>query len=286
MKLRKLNLVIVLIGLLLLTGSALVFGQEPALKVLPKPFEPGEELIYKAEISRSLLRKLDVATFKFSANKTPIAQNINTADGGVVPTDPPPYALKFTGDVASEGFFIKLFNIHFHQHIESIVDPESLAVQRTVKLDEQGKRVRSSEAIFDRKAGKVTWTERDPRDPARPARTVSADFSGQVQDVLSAIYYVRTQQLNIGKGFDVPISDSGRVVHVPVRVVEKTRMKTALGRVTVVRIDPELFGQRGLVNLKGQFSVWLTDDKRHIPVKAVLKSEYGTFEITLKKFSH
>ena len=286
MRLRKPNSVIVFVALNLIfaaLGGVSVLAQEPALKVVPKPFEPGEELIYKAEISRSLLRKLDVATFKFSAGKTSALQETNSANGAA--TDPAP-ALKFTSDVASEGFFVKLFNIHFHQHVESIVDPESLAVQRTVKLDEQGKRVRSSEAIFDRKAGKVTWTERDPKDPTRPARTVSSDFTGPIQDVLSSIYYARTQQLDIGKSFDVSISDSGRVVRIPVRVVEKTRMKTALGRVTVVRIDPELFGQRGLVNLKGQFSVWLTDDKRHIPVKAVLKSEYGTFEITLKKLSH
>jgi hypothetical protein len=286
MRLRKPNFVIVFVRLILIfaaLGGVSAFGQEPALKVVAKPFEQGEELIYKAEISRSLLRKLDVATFKFSAGKTSALPEANSANGGATDSAT---ALRFTSDVASEGFFVKLFNIHFHQHVESIVDPESLAVQRTVKLDEQGKRVRSSEAIFDRKAGKVTWTERDPKDPTRPVRTVSSDFAGPVQDVLSAIYYVRTQQLDIGKSFDVSISDSGRVVRIPVRVVEKTRMKTALGRVTVVRIDPELFGQRALVNLKGQFSIWLTDDKRHIPVKAVLKSEYGTFEITLKKFSH
>jgi hypothetical protein len=194
--------------------------------------------------------------------------------------------LKFTGDVASDGFFTKLFNVHFHQHIESTVDPESLTVQKTVKLDEQGKRVRASEANFDQKNGKVVWIERDPNDPTRPQRTVSADFSGQVQDVVSAIYYLRTQSLDLGKGFAVTISDSGRVLKIPVRVVEKKHMKTVLGRVSVLRVEPQLFGENGLVKAKGQFSVWLTDDYRHIPVSAQLKSEFGTFDITLKKLSH
>ena len=281
MKLRKTDSVIVFVALILMLAPGVtVLAQEPALKVVAKPFESGEELIYKAEISRSLLRKLDVATFKFSASQAAAQQEPSTGA-----TTAPVPSLKFSSDVASEGFFVKLFNIQFHQHVESIVDPDSLAVQRTTKLDEQGKRVRTSEAIFDRKAGKVTWTERDPRDPTRPVRRFSSDFTGPIQDVVSSIYYVRAQQLDIGKSFDVLISDSGRVVRVPIHVVEKSRMKTALGRVTVVRIDPELFGQRGLVNLKGQFSIWLTDDKRHIPVKAVLKNEYGTFEITLKKIA-
>src|SRR5258706_7838799 len=118
-------------------GSATASGQKPA----PKPFEPGEQLTYKAEISRSLLKKLDVATFKFSTDRD--VAPINTNDSPI--TSPPRYSLKLTGDVASEGFFTKLFNINFHQHVVSLVDPDSFAVQKTVKLDEQGKRVRASE---------------------------------------------------------------------------------------------------------------------------------------------
>jgi hypothetical protein len=106
-----------------------------------------------------------------------------------------------------------------------------------------------------------------------------------VHDVLSAIYYLRTQQLDLGKTFAVTISDSGRVYQVPVRVVEKKRMKTVMGRVSVVRVDPELFGEQGMVKAKGQFSVWLTDDYRHIPVSARIKGEFGTFDITLKRIS-
>jgi len=289
MRLRKLKLLTVHLGWvfrLSALATAPAFGQTTSPKVAPKPFEPGEELVYKAEISRALLRKLDVATFKFTANKTHVDQKTNTADDPVASVDPPPYAFKFTGDVSSEGFFIKLFNIHFRQHVESIVDPQSLAVQKTIKFDEQGKRVRSSETIFDRKACKIIWTERDPSNPTRPLRTASSDLSGPVQDVLSGIYYVRTQQLEVGKSFEVLISDSGRIYHVPVRVVEKKRMKTVLGRVRVILVDVQLFGERGMVNTKGQFSIWLTDDQRHIPVSAALKTEYGTFDITLKKVSH
>jgi hypothetical protein len=131
----------------------------------------------------------------------------------------------------------------------------------------------------------VVWTERDPNNPARPVRVVSADFTGTVQDVVSAIYYLRTQKLEVGHSFELPISDSGRAFGVPVRVIEKKRMKTVLGRVTAVHLEPELFGERGMVNTKGQFSMWLTDDQRHLPVSAQLKGEFGTFDITLKKVS-
>lgn len=245
----------------------------------PRPFQRGEELTYKAEVSRALLKKVDVATFKFLVEPAPA--NAHGASSGTSL----PYALTFVGDVASEGFFTKLFNLKFHQHVESTVDPESLAVQKTVKLDEQGKRVRTSEASFDQKTGKVIWTEREPNNPGRPERTLSADFDGTVQDVVSAIYYLRTQKLEPGSSFVIEISDSGRVYKVPVRVMEKKRLKTVLGKVEAIHVEPELFGERGMVKSKGQFSIWLRDDGRHIPVKAQLKGEFGTFDITLKQVS-
>jgi Protein of unknown function (DUF3108) len=280
MKLRRL-VSISFICLILAIVSLSVRAQTLAMKPATKPFEPGEELIYKAEVSRSLLRKIDVANFKFTIDPTPTKK----ADD-LLPTSQPRPTMKLVGDVASTGFFMSLFKIHFHQHVESTVDAETLAIQKTVKLDEQGKRVRESVADFDQQHGKVVWTEHDPNDPVRTARTASSDFTGPIHDVVSAIYYLRTQPLSPGNSFEVPISDSGRVYRVPVRVVEKKRMKTALGRVNVVRVDPELLGQRGMVNAKGQFSIWLTDDRRHIPVLAQLKSEFGTFDITLKKVSH
>src|SRR5262245_57728749 len=126
-----------------------------------KAFEPGEQLIYKAEVSRSLFKKFDVATFNFSFERPPSNATSRDIEGGSS-------TFKFIGDVASEGFFTRLFNLKFHQHIESTVDSDTLAVQKTVKLDEQGKRVRTSEATFDRQTSKVMWIERDPNDPNRP----------------------------------------------------------------------------------------------------------------------
>jgi hypothetical protein len=279
MSLRRFHIILFAILFSLVAGGA---GPILAQKAGPRPFGPGEELIFKAEISRSLLKKVDVATFKFSVEHAPVPTNAHSSSA--MPTAP--YALKFTGDVASEGFFTKLFNLKFHQHVESIVDPVSMAVQKTVKLDEQGKRVRTSEATFDQTKGKVVWIERDPNNPTRPARTVSNDFTGAVQDVVSAIYYLRTQKLEVGKSFEIEISDSGRVYRVPVRVSQLKRMKTVIGRVTAVLVEPDLFGDGRMVNAKGQFSIWLTDDQRHLPVSAQIKGEFGTFDITLKKVSN
>jgi hypothetical protein len=278
------------------SGVAVVFAQKPAGRratapgpvpatasgdvARAHPFEPTEGLVYVAEFSRALLRKVDVADFRFSARREPALPKVGDNGfgqdkGGAA------YLLRFTGEVSSKGFFSKLFNLRFREQIESIVEPSPFTLKKTKRVDEQGKRARISESIYTN--GKVLWIESDPNDPARPPRTASVPFTGQVQDVLSAIYYLRTQPLEIGKTFVVTVSDSGRVYQVPVHVMEKKRMKTVLGRVEALRVDPDVYGPNGMVAGEGHFSIWLTNDSRRIPVSARIKTEYGTFDITLRK---
>ena len=240
-------------------------------------FELGEELHFEAEFSRALLRKLDVAELKFRATRTPVQETSDSLESKL-------YAVTLNADVASKGFFPRLFNLKFRERVESTVDPVSFTVQRTTILDEQGKRVRKTESTFDRTKGKMTWTSLDPTNPSAEPRHAITDFSGQLQDVLSAIYFIRTQPLQVGKTFEVFIGDGGKVYKIPVKVVERRRMKTILGRVNVLRVNPELFGPERLIDEeKGEFTIWYTDDAQHIPVGGRVKTDYGTFDIKLKR---
>jgi hypothetical protein len=251
-----------------------VNGQRLQAHAGTRRFELGEELHFEAEFSRALLRKIDVADLKFRATRTPLN------DAG----DSKLYALTLNADVSSKGFFARLFNLKFRERVESTVEPATFTVQKTTILDEQGKRVRTTETTFDRSKGVMTWTSRDPNNPGAEPRHAVADFTGQLQDVLSAIYFIRTQPLEVGKSFDVFIGDGGRVYTIPVHVVEKKRMKTILGRVEVLHVRPELFGTDRLIDdEKGEFSMWITDDQRHIPVGGRIKTDYGTFDIKLKR---
>jgi hypothetical protein len=251
-------------------------AQRSITPTAPHRFELGEELHFEAEFSRALLRKLDVADLKFRATRTPLAAN-TTADSK-------PYALTFSADVSSKGFFARLFNLKFRERVESIVEPISFTVQKTTILDEQGKRVRTTESTFDASKGRMIWTSRDPNNPNAEPRHAIAEFSGQLQDVLSAIYFIRTQPLEVGKTFEVFVGDGGKVYTIPVQVVDKKRMKTIFGRVNVLRVNAELFGPERLIDKeKGEFSIFITDNAQHIPVGGRVKTDYGTFDITLKQ---
>jgi len=237
------------------------------------PFAKGEELFYQAEFKRALLRGIDVGEFRFSAKPAE-----STAKDGSE-------SLHLVADVASKGFFTRLAGFRFHWHVESTIDPSPFGALKTNKLDEQGKRVRISEALFDYEKRKVTWSERDPNQN-QPAKVTSYDFTEPLQDVLSMIYFLRTRNLEVGQTFEIPVIDSGRMFRLPVTVMERKRINTVLGRVNALRVDAAIFGEGRMIRSNGKLSIWITDDARHLPVWAHVKINLGTVDIKLKQITN
>jgi hypothetical protein len=266
--------------LLVLVVSALLLANAQAFDNQPKdtsslPFGSQEELVYEGEFTKAILRGINIAELRFSANRTPSSAT-NSAGKST------PDVLHFIIEAETKGILRKLFGLNFHQRVESTVEPSSFSVLQTTKLDEQGKRKRASEAIFDKSTGQIVWTERDPNDPTREPRVVTAQASGAVQDIASAFYYLRIQPLEVGKSFEILISDSGQVYHIPVAVTERKKMKTIIGNVQTLRVEPDIFGDGRLLRGKGKLTLWFTDDSRHIPVRARINNEMGTLDIKLK----
>ena len=247
-------------------------SQQP--KRLEVPFARGEELVYQAEFNRGLLRGIDVGELRFRAGPTAAGSNGDGSGGS--------RTLQLVGDATAKGFLLRLFGAQFHLQVESVLDSESLALLQTKKIEENKKQVWLSEAVFDHTKRKVTWTEHSPN-KSQPPSVTTVDFIEPIQDVLTVFYYVRTQRLQPGRSFDVPLSDNGRVYRCSVTVVERRKIKSALGRVDALRVEPAIFGDNRVVRSRGTLSIWITDDARHIPVKAQLKVPAGTFDIKLKR---
>ncbi len=260
---RKVGVVVIL-----LAACSFALAQQPQRAALP--FERGEELVYQAEFSRALLRGANVAEFQFKS----VRENISK-DGE------DPVVLHLTGDVVSKGLFPKIAGFKFHQHVESVADVEPFTVLHTNKVEEQGKRSRVLEAVFNHETHKAVWSERSPN-----PGSISIDFSEPIQDVLTVIYFLRTRKLKVGDSFDVPVSDAGRLFRLSVKAVEAKELSTVLGKVKTIRVEPALFGDTALVRARGSLSIWLTDDDRCLPVKAQLRVEIGTFDIKLKSVSY
>src|SRR5215207_5614029 len=134
------------------------------------PFGPSEELVYEGEFTRAILRGINIAELRFRAHR-PSPSNVTAEGEG---QEPAPAPLVLTTDVVSKGFFSKLFGVTFKFHAESHVEPNDFYAMRTTKRDEQGKRLRTSEAVFDQESKKVEYTERDPNNAQAAPRVITA----------------------------------------------------------------------------------------------------------------
>jgi hypothetical protein len=226
----------------------------------------GERLVYDGKISRMKFT-FSVAELTFTATDDP--QN----DG-----------LLIKAEAVSKGTLLSLFRFSFLQQINSNVDLAGFKATRTDKHDVQKERVRDSEAVFDYQQRRVTFVETDPTDKMRAPRRIASGISDPSYDLVSAIYYLRLQDLAVGKRFELEVSDSGLVYKLPVFVAGRDQQKGPTGKVQCWRLEPDIFGPGKLIEKKGKMVIWITDDPSRIPVLAKINSEYGTLTIKLKEY--
>lgn len=253
-----------LVFLLLCAGAFSVFAQSSQKN---DPFTAGEVLTYEGKLSKTIfLRGLSVADLTFTLGNTP--------DGKYFVA---------SAQADSKGSLPKLFNFNFRQVYESTIDKDKFRSLRTVKHDEQRDRVRDGEAVFDYEQKQVTYVETNPKDMMRPPRKIASSIREDTVDLLAGIYYIRRLPLAVGKTFEVSVSDSGFVYKIPVRVTARERQSSILGKVWCFRIVPEVFGAKRLVEDEGEMIIWITDDKRRIPIRSQIRTGIGKIEIKLKK---
>lgn len=229
-------------------------------------FQVGETLIYEGNFSKLILRGLDIAELNFKVEQMPDSED---------------FLVK--SEAVSKGTIAKLFNFKFNQNIESVVDGEKMHILKTAKRDEQNDRIRTSEALFDYEADKVTYIETDPNDLARPPRVVASRIGENTQDFVSAIYAMRRLPLKVGETFEINVSDSGLIYKVPVRVTAREKQKSVVGKKWCFRLEPEVFGANRLIEKEGSMVIWITDDERRLPVRAHIYTEIGKIVVKLKK---
>jgi hypothetical protein len=102
-----------------------------------------------------------------------------------------------------------------------------------------------------------------------------------VQDVLSVIYFVRTQPLKDAQVIPVPLSDLGENYNIEVVVEKREEIKTRAGRFKSVCLNARVFDGK-FTRRSGELRVWISDDERRLPVFARLKTSGYTATVELK----
>lgn len=99
-------------------------------------------------------------------------------------------------------------------------------------------------------------------------------------DIYGSFYLIRYLPLEVGKSHYVNILDSKRQRRIEVRVLRRERLKTVVGEVDTIMIQP-VVASEGVFEGKGTVHIWLTDDERRIPVRARTKVTVGSVTATL-----
>ena len=105
-----------------------------------------------------------------------------------------------------------------------------------------------------------------------------------VTDVLSAIFYVGSQPLQVGHDLNFPLADGGHVVPVTVKVEAKESVVTPAGTFSAIRVQPT--AAAGVVKNRGNIWIWYTDDARHLPVQVRAHLFWGTITMRLTRVDH
>lgn len=257
---------------MILTAAAIIsalcisYAQTPVTIPTARSFD-GERLLFDAKLNKNILRGIGLAELTFESRISP--------DNG---------DLIIRSSAVSKGTLTRLFRYSFTQNYVSTIDTEKFRILATEKHDVQKERVRDSVATFNYRTKMVTFTETDPKEPNRPPRTVASSIEDGMQDIISAIFYVRTQPMEVGKRFILTVSDSGLNYDLPVKITGRDRIKSSIGKKWCFRLEPEVFGSRRLIEQKGRMQIWMTDDDRRIPVRTRIDSQYGRIEIRIKQY--
>ena len=222
-----------------------------------RPFAPGEEITFKLRFLRLPAGSMTLQTLP------PVEIDGRTA-------------LHIRGHVETgslAGLFYKYLNI-----VDVFIEPIHLAPVQ-VWMDLRG-RNRTERRLFryDHDTGEVDiWRKRVRRGQPREVREqVSA--RPMVQNLFSAIYYVRAQPITLGEGLMFDVLNNQKAYRMEVRAVRRETLKTDIGRIQTLVMEPRLFQDDQPVRDQGAMQVWVTDDERRIPVRLRADAPIGSIQ--------
>ncbi|MEK6323803.1 MAG: DUF3108 domain-containing protein [Acidobacteriota bacterium] len=233
----------------------------------PLPFKIGETLIYEVTFSK-LIFSGTIGELKLTVLKPSDSSKSEM--------------IEFKAEAVSKGFFPALFGLKVRNRYNSLVNPTDFGVQTSTKLLEEGKVRREQTSVFNRETGRVVYTDRDLGLKKSEPKVKEKPSPSWVQDLVSTIYFVRTQPLNEGDVIPIPISEGGEVYNIEVVAGKHQEVKTNAGKFKTIQLNAKVFDGR-YVKRSGEMLVWITEDASRTPVRARIKTSGATITVDLKR---
>jgi hypothetical protein len=190
-----------------------------------------------------------------------------------------PKIVKFNGKkcyhIVSTARSNKFFSVFFKvdDKVESFMDIHELYSHRFDKHLREGKFKADISTIFDQESHLAIYNNSQD----------TFSVAEYVQDVLSAFYFIRTQDLKVGKSLFVDNHTDKKNYPLEVKVLKKERVKVPAGTFDCVVVEPILKAS-GIFKQKGSLTVWLTDDEIKMPVLMKSKVVIGSISTELTNY--
>ena len=156
----------------------------------------------------------------------------------------------------------------------------SYCVQSAQSKTHEGSRQRETSITFDAQAHKAWYDERDLAKNVQLAR-IETDIPACTHDLMGGLYYLRTLNMDVQQSMMVPVSDGKKNVMAKVEAQAREEVKTPAGTFRTIRYELYLFNDV-LFRRSGHLYVWLTDDRRRLPVQIRARMQITTGTITLQ----
>ncbi len=219
-------------------------------------FKPGERLEYRLHYG-----VVDAATAVIRVD--PQVTKINNRD---------------VYHVIGEGTTVSTFDMFFkvRDKYESYIDKQGMFPHKFVRnVDEGGYKIQQDYTFY-------------------PAKRAYKNQKGEgymtpefVQDMMSAFYYARNLDFtNAKKGdiFKITCVVDDEIFPLKIKYMGKETIETDAGTFYAIKFAPVI--QKGRIFKKEEdLSVWISDDKNHIPLMASAKIMVGSIKMELKKYS-
>jgi hypothetical protein len=217
----------------------------------PLAIQPGEKFTYR----------LAWGPFRQAASLEIVAD---------IDPDSPARNTRITTHTATRGLIRAIYR--FDGWGQFIYEPTGGRLLRAEAWTETAKKETKATMTLDYDAMKARY-----EDHLRPDRSLELEIpEAQAFDFLTTLVQTRSWDIELGQELPVPVYFDDELYPLVISVIERTQIKTPLGRRDALLIMPSMpVEPRGMFEDGGEIRVWISDDELRLPLKFEVKMPVG-----------
>ena len=186
----------------------------------------------------------------------------------------------FEVDLKTSSFFSRIYTVD--DMAQTFLDFNTLLPYNLTMKIRESKQIKEIRSVFNHNDLSASyWSKKVNKDGKEKEKKVKWEIKPYSQNVVSALYYLRTFNLTPGKKLQFRVADDGKNFMFTGEVVRKEKLTTDIGTFDTVVVKPRIT-DNGMFKQMGDILIWLTDDERKFPVRIESEIKIGTLVAKLK----